>query len=768
LAENAHDQFGEMDLPFVASGDVSNDWMFGDYLPLSGDSWDLHKEVSSSVAPDFLQLHKSGDTVRHIDEDAHYDLNSDNFGVALSSQGVGSLVVVKVGGKPIKNVTEDGSVKLFSLHAKWRLDLRCPRGFGLCKDVIFELEEFDVPTGSWICAKACSRVTKQKPAEWLQELFGHRDDERGCACVTILAKKNGSVNPFPCTSFVHPNGLKLLRFKANCQGRVAVSWPYVVVGNDANAYDENAWTEERKKHLQNAVAALPRRILDDEQRATLPRGKRERSEDGYNCSTPDIAPERIVRHRVDEELDKLREVFVSLMRLGKSPEELRRFLDQIVANDPRGDIAYWVRKRNFEEKITAGQVVALVVASGGFHATLKPEDSDVVFAWTVVACAPGGPAPMVIGNPSGVADEEGVLVVYMGHVRVRCEPTVKACDVLCSNGSGIACSSGQENRLGVALGDASDGMVDAFVWIMRDNGVSTELASLGQSVAALQLRVGDLCAQVSEHKVRSRLDRVEARVAHLETSLGVMQAVVRMGSLSLADHGEQDEVLDAFLQGPVKRCYEAMRLKLFCQPKAAHLGLDHAVAVGDADLGFEVSCKWSEEHKCVLLEGEAGLGKTVQLQSWCVNHLAGRYQSGFYGDEVLLYVDLAPLVGLAEISLVQMLRCAFGVPDESPETLQLASALMRHKKNIIYCFDSYHLAEHVPWVKSLLACGKLPWVDRCILAVRPERQYLQNNNVNPVVRMTGLENGTHLNLMVDLVLGHAVEETTVTAMQHFL
>ncbi len=377
-----------------------------------------------------------------------------------------------------------------------------------------------------------------------------------------------------------------------------------------------------------------------------------------------------------------------------------KHIQEMLSNFGKGDIAYWVRKLDPMEVIAPGQVVALVIVPGsrdGLRVTLAPSKDAKVFGWTVVARALQGPQPVVVGNPSRISSDEGVLVVYMGHARVRCEPNIKAGDTLHGGGKqvGLATSSGSKapHRMGVALGDydASDGMAVAMVWIMRDNhGDSVHLASLDENVKELQVRVSQhIAVQVTREEfntISSRFKVLECRVDHMDERLGKVEHALRVPTKDDLDN-KYEQLLEAFAADFVRTRCDEMRLKLFCQPDV-NLSMDQAIYDEDSnvtsilhDLGSGTLCDGLEQRKWMVLQGEAGVGKTVQLQSLCYTygHHRARIRVSLSDRSLWLYVDLADLaVGKTIVSAshslleVILVHC-FAVPsDSSPIDCQSA------------------------------------------------------------------------------------------------
>lgn len=82
----------------------------------------------------------------------------------------------------------------------------------------------------------------------------------------------------------------------------------------------------------------------------------------------------------------------------------------------------------------------------------------------------------------------------------------------------------------------------------------------------------------------------------------------------------------------------------------------------------------------------------------------------------------------------------------------------------MYCFDSFNEAEDEDWVRALLVQRQVSWLNRCIIATRPECKATlvpknataadKLNGIAPMaVSMTGFQTKSAQNLMIDLALG---------------
>lgn len=213
-------------------------------------------------------------------------------------------------------------------------------------------------------------------------------------------------------------------------------------------------------------------------------------------------------------------------------------LQDLLRSYDKGDLACWTQKLDAAETFFPGQVVALVFHKDGLlRATKSPSDGAKVFTWTVVADrlgVNGGPRPLTIANPYCVPqdDESSVLVVHMGHVRVGTrDMRIVSGDFICGspqqNGEAVRyIKTGERRRLvGVALGDASDNFVEAFVWAMRNadprvSEVEEKVETLGTQLEAHSERLNFGLIALGEFL--SKLDALETRVSALEDMLSRM------------------------------------------------------------------------------------------------------------------------------------------------------------------------------------------------------------------------------------------------------
>lgn len=391
----------------------------------------------------------------------------------------------------------------------------------------------------------------------------------------------------------------------------------------------------------------------------------------------------------------------------------------------KGDLAYWIPKLEMNEQIKPGQVVAIL--SKGHFATSQPPIGSDVLAWTAVAGAEGGPVPLVVGNPFGFLrpddNKNCVLVAYVGHVRLYCNPDVKCGQPLfATRGESIAhsmpeslleCSTHADlGYFGWALSDyiPEQGMLDAFISVLPG----------------------------SETKVAQQI--------------------------------LDDAHIKEFKRVPVTQAYESAELKLFCNP-LAHITLKAAIVDHERDesLRGRLCAGWSlhqdksntDSMSIRVLQGEAGVGKTVWLQQLCRGELVK--PDYFHSDDVLLYLDLA-LIG-DDMNLETIVEREFRI--KNPHFLRRTTeALKRQKERVVYCFDSFHLASEK--VKHLFVERKLPWVRRCIIASRPREGHqllfslAQQEKPVSTCTMEGFQSESAINLMWELVASSVKPATVVT------
>jgi hypothetical protein len=222
-----------------------------------------------------------------------------------------------------------------------------------------------------------------------------------------------------------------------------------------------------------------------------------------------------------EELGAVVGQFYSAERLA----EIRAVLNDTTVEDRLGDIAYWTRKLVEGEEMLPGQVVALIF-DDGLRATKSPPTDSKIFAWTVVADregVTGGPKPILIGDPDAVKmNENAVLVVYMGHVKVWVVENISSGDVLFASESndGKAVKDSVCGRVGVALTNSApeDQSVIALVWLMQGGPAgSPELLALPKEVKELSVYVSSQGEAITLQA--ELLTELTSRVEILESEL---------------------------------------------------------------------------------------------------------------------------------------------------------------------------------------------------------------------------------------------------------
>ena len=144
----------------------------------------------------------------------------------------------------------DRECKIFYLHARWYLELRCPRGFipdsAKLSDVSFTLKEFSHKFGA--------KETTVDPS-----MFEIRKMENGILIVIIKATSEGNIGPFPYTSFNNPSSIRVFQFYASYGGAQIATCPFLCDGNRGTYFNggPKEWTEQRRNDVINALRMVP-------------------------------------------------------------------------------------------------------------------------------------------------------------------------------------------------------------------------------------------------------------------------------------------------------------------------------------------------------------------------------------------------------------------------------------------------------------------------------------------------------------------------------
>jgi hypothetical protein len=445
-----------------------------------------------------------------------------------------------------------------------------------------------------------------------------------------------------------------------------------------------------------------------------------------------------------------------------------------------GDIAYWLPKLDPAEIIKPGQIVALLSNRGGtLCATLRPPDVKKVLAWTVVAGAPGGPKPVVVADPFRITErdegdderdtevhdenndnnhvdgcQKGVLVVFMGIARVSVTSSVtKPSQILYGGARGddiIGCA------MTIPEKEEEDGEKD-FVYQAATNGKQRERTLVPE--------------WVTERGFGMALEGRNAQDGMATSFIFPLHLERRDQQYVLDVH-----LLRHFVNTHLRTHYEErMFLKLFCHP-GVHVGFSRAVVDPERDeelrtqigiglrrqRGHEMvddeddATKWRT--RMVLLRGEAGVGKTVWLQRLCRDHhLLLGCEDSFERDDVLLYVDVS-LWGGGLFSLQDVVAHLFRIKD-AQFAQQVAGSLERLKDRIVYCFDdsASSSSSSSNTFFHLLSEGRVPWMSRCVIALRPEQASLMQMKLQresdvslSMAHLVEFQSETACNLMVEL------------------
>lgn len=155
-------------------------------------------------------------------------------------------------------------------NKKWQLCLTCPPGFAVGANDLSRIELFLEEVS---VSKAQAKFIHISPARkntseygtLLEEMFQTRKRDAGSVAVNIQKSKKGSSKPFPSTSYVSKDELKVLRFRAQFlvgdadggQVEQAVSAPFILSSEKGpKLADTTDWNANHKKSALKALDML--------------------------------------------------------------------------------------------------------------------------------------------------------------------------------------------------------------------------------------------------------------------------------------------------------------------------------------------------------------------------------------------------------------------------------------------------------------------------------------------------------------------------------
>jgi hypothetical protein len=501
--------------------------------------------------------------------------------------------------------------------------------------------------------------------------------------------------------------------------------------------------------------------LLDERNVKVKKSEQKREKKKQDKRARELQPEKMDKKeqskkaKADTLLAELESVCARLREGGTLSADEIKSIRRSLNSHGKGDIAYLTKKLNHAETFIAGEVVALVLDSGGggLRATKLPPAGLTIFAWSIVANDTDDstkPQPNLISNPSRLDEKSSVLVVYMGHVHVLVDGNVKAGDILVASGKGdgLAISASRaennsrRNQVGVALSDFIAGEeqgVIALVWLSENKVVEDgELASLPDHVKSLSVRLDEYKERIKVDAIAitMRLNDLDSRVGRLETFF--------------PDALKIKAALDDFVEGALLREYNSMCVRLFCRP-SVKITMDVAESIVNDSVCLEICFALLSRNRCIFLEGAAGVGKTVLLKSLCFKQHIQKNLQLLQPWDIFIYVDLAGVSSLE--SLERLAANCFRLKD-TVEIDLVAKALERYKDRIVYLFDSYDEVEGTSWITSLRE-NRVSWIDRFVIATRANNHRYNDLAFKDAMTIhmgIGIENEAKRNLMIGLSL----------------
>ncbi len=130
------------------------------------------------------------------------------------------------------------------LHAKWWFKLRLPRGF--------------VPDGKSLVKLTLREFSQKVLAKETKFAINRRDVEDGQLVLTITAREENKVGPFPYTSFKDTTSIRAFQFCASFESSMCLSEPFLCDGNRHLYFDRKVddWTKVQQDVVVHALIGL--------------------------------------------------------------------------------------------------------------------------------------------------------------------------------------------------------------------------------------------------------------------------------------------------------------------------------------------------------------------------------------------------------------------------------------------------------------------------------------------------------------------------------